>query len=328
MREGDNPYRWGDKLHAYKMHHVIIPVHIPNESGYYKSSLEVLRLCLESLRATASGLVELTLISNASIEPVLEELQRVQRDFEGAQIVVNAVNRGKVDAALSAARSSYAPLITIADADVLFHSKWLSEVTNVFRMFPEAGFVSPSPNPTLAWRHTASTVVDGYARGWLKLQKVVPDADLDRFANSVGNPHLFDGYRSKQLIMERSGARACVGSGHFVFTIRREVLGGTPTFPVLRTLNAEDEWLDTPADAQGFWRLATTSAFADHMGNVPEPWMEDAVTRLQKDPYTTSDLPLPRKHIAHHLPRPIRRLAAGLIRRRLPIRDEVARKTS
>lgn len=291
MRDGTNPAKEAGALGAVSRHRVVVPVYVPSLDGYFANAPEILRLCIESLHATTSGKADVTVISNGCIPEVVEQLQTYQRQGWIDQLVLNRSNRGKVDAVLSAARGSAEDLITISDGDVLFSAGWTDAVEDIFRHFPECGFAAPVPSPGGHWYYTSATLLEALLRKELRFEKVVPDADLDQFARSIGRLDLFSADdRRTQLIVRRNGASACVGCGHFVFTIRREVLAAMPKEPSLRPIegNSEEKYLDAPTDRLGLWRLATTRAFARHMGNVPEPWMYDELRACHERPLDTS----------------------------------------
>ncbi|MGZ4695306.1 MAG: hypothetical protein ACXWA3_16925, partial [Acidimicrobiales bacterium] len=87
-----------------------------------------------------------------------------------------------------------------------------------------------------------------------------------------GTPDLFSGHESDQLVVERGPVTALVGAGHFACGLRRAALDDVAAGPCL---GWERESLDLPLDAAGWWRLATPTAWALHLGNVAEPWMGD-----------------------------------------------------
>jgi hypothetical protein len=150
----------------------------------------------------------------------------------------------------------------------------------------------------LSWAFTSATILGALANGELTCDKLVPDEDLDQFAASIGQPGWFSELdRRAQLIVRRNGLAACVGSGHFVFTIRREVVRAIPPNPTLRALEVgvERDWLDLPPDRLGVWRLATARAYACHLGNVAEPWMDEELERIRDKASAndTAEPPLP-----------------------------------
>ncbi len=84
---------------------------------------------------------------------------------------------------------------------------------------------------------------------------------------------------SDQLVVDRAGETALVGAGHFACGFRRVALEDVAAGPCL---GFERDSLDFPLDAAGWWRLATTRAFAWHMGNVVEPWMAESVDEIEQ----------------------------------------------
>ncbi|NOT60256.1 MAG: glycosyltransferase family 2 protein [Acidobacteria bacterium] len=327
MRVGKNPASTFDTLASHRRHRILVPVYIPHTNEYFADALEILQLCLRSLRATinkqaGNEQVAVTLIANGCCD---EALQVLETEFAAGwldQLCVNQTNRGKVDAIISVARGSFEPLLTFADADVLFHPGWLQKVEAVFAHFPDCGFVSPMPNPTKHWYNSSATLWAAKLRGELRRAKVVSDAALDAFAQSIGNPAYFPAeVRQSQWIVERNGQQAVVGAGHFVCTLRREVLAAMPKHAALKGYdsNADQRWLDQPPDALGFWRLATTEALVAHLGNVAEPWMHERLADIEA--HSTNNMashnvpPPPAWHVGKIIPYGVRRLGIRAVRK-------------
>jgi hypothetical protein len=328
MRQGVNPGKSNGKMHSYARHRAIIPVYIPHLTGYFEHSLAVLKLCLESLHLTGAEDLSITVVSNGSSPDVVAELQKYLMDGRIDQLVCNCHNRGKVDAVLSVARGAFEELITIADCDVLFKPGWVSAIHEIFRVFPECGFVSPAPDPALAWHCTSATILGGLACRELAAAPLIPSDDLSRFARSIGQPQKYesDGYR-RHLFVKRNGTKACVGCGHYVFTIRRDVLRAIPKQPSLAAISgaSEEKWLDIPPDQTGYWRLATTRAYAYHLGNIPEAWMYEELAACRPERAAEplpNPLPQPTSRWVSRVPWRVReavakRLHKGLVGRRL-----------
>ncbi len=282
MRIGKNPAK-GTALPTHGRHRIIVPIYIPNLEGYFEHALTVMTLCLESLWLTTNGRAAITVISNGSAPSVVAALQRLSENGRLDQLVLNDTNRGKVDAALCAARGSFEPFITFSDADVLFRPGWLDAVESLFRTFPETGVASPFTMPPLAWIHTSATLLSATARLELARQKVVADASIDQLERSLGHPNYVpSALRESQLVVKRAGAIACVGATHIVSTMRRELIQSLPQAPSLTAVagSSEKRWIDEPSDRCGFWRLSTPRFWAAHMGNTPEPWMAEEVTAM------------------------------------------------
>jgi len=283
-RHGTNPLKLDGQLAAFKRHRIIMPVHVPNRDGYFRHAVEILKLSLDSLSFTTGDRASLTVIANGCIPEVRALLREYFEAGKIDQVLFNNRNWGKIDAVLSMLFGRFEPFMTVTDSDVLFLPGWLQAIEETFRRFPECGFATPAPNPSLAFVHTASTILSALATRELQFERVVPDEDLERFAHSIGRPdYVKPQHRLAQMTVRRGGFSACVGGGHFVFTLRREVIASIPRRPSLSALKplGETAWFDDPPDAAGAWRLSTTRAYAHHMGNVPEPWMYELIEQCR-----------------------------------------------
>ena len=327
VRSGVHPAKEAGDLPPFGPHRVVVPVHIPTLDGYFAEARDVLARCLESLRLTAAGQVAVTLVSDGSCPAVIDDLRACQDAGWVDQVVLQQPNRGKVDSVLGVARASFEPLVTITDADILFRPGWVGAVEQLFSTFPECGFASLFPSPPGAFHLTSATLFGALARRELTVDSVVDGADLDRFAASIDRPDLFpEEWRRRQLVVRRDGVTACVGAPHWVLTLRREVLAATPTEPSRRAVGgSETRWLDEPADRLGRWRLTISRAYAHHMGNVVEPWMDEelASARAAAGPASPPDdrpaiAPVGRSSFASRLPWSLRtRVTERVLRPRL-----------
>ncbi len=275
VREGTNPAALSPDLAPHGGMRAIVPVHAPAADGYHRHSLEIMRLCLDSIAATTSSDVAVTVIANGCAPEVVDELLARAAAGDIDQVVVNATNRGKVDAVLSVARGAWEEHLLLADADALLLPGWQAAALEVLRAFPECGVLGLAPAPHLAWYETSATVLGALTRRLLARGPVADVEDLERFAASVGTPALAEVHRSAQLHVERGHVRALIGAGHFCFVTSRRALAGAPSAPSSSAaIGAEQRWLDAPPDRAGWWRLSLPRAHALHLGNVPEPWMQ------------------------------------------------------
>lgn len=306
---------------ALRRHRVILPVYIPRLTGYFADALEILSLCLESLRLTIGRAASVTLIANQCAPEALAAIRGHYNRGWIDQLIINRGNQGRIDAVVSAARGAYEPILTLSDSDVLFKAGWLEAIEQLMATFPECGMASVVPHPGTAWHHTSATVLGGLLNRELRIGKVVSDEDIDRFGHSIGMPDwVKPEQRARQVIVTRAGETACVGCGHFLFTIRKDVLASIPAEPCERPLGAgsDELWYDRPPDIGGYWRLATPKAYAYHLGNVPEPWMYDALREISeappRDPGRTP-IVAARRPLASRLPWRARRVLAGGLKR-------------
>jgi len=285
MRVGTNPAKHSRDLPGVGRHRIIVPVYLPHFDGYFRHGLEILSLCLESLHLTTAHGAAVSVVSNGCAPEVVDRLRRWFDAGWFDQLIVHQTNRGKVDAAVSVARGAFEPFLTIADCDVLFKQGWLAAVDGVFDAFPEAGFVSPFPAPGTQWYHTSATLLGALVRRELRFADVVDQAALTRFGQSIGRlDWVAPEFRRAQLVVHRGATAVCVGAGHFVCTLRREIVAHMPAEASLMAVegNSETRWFDEPPDRLGFWRVSTPQAWVSHMGNQPEPWMHEELGELSE----------------------------------------------
>jgi hypothetical protein len=306
MRIGFSDTRDAAREGVTVRHRVILPVYIPRHDGYFEHATEILNLCLESLYATSVNRALVTVVANQCAPPVIGRLLDYQRDGRIDQLIVNAQNHGRIDGTLPVARGAFEELITISDSDVLFRPGWTDAIEQIFETFPECGFASVVPHPGAAWYCTSATIVGALATRELSFERIVPDSDIDRFGWSIGRANwVKPEQRRVQMVVRRHGTAACVGCGHFIFTVAREVMASFPTKPCRHPLGGgtDELWVDRPPDRSGYWRLSTPRGYAFHMGNVPEPWMYDELriaqaTSVAETPITAVDPLLERQRPA------------------------------
>ena len=284
MREGSNPQKTEKQIELSCHHRVIIVVFIPELSGYYKNSLEVFKLCLNSLIAANSRSYAITVVNNGSCKEVSEFLNDNLKNKDIDTLISHNQNIGKIDALLGAARGAREDLITISDADILFMKNWNVATREVFDAFKKAGSVSPIP-----FRHGifygTSSVFKEILLGRFKFKyKTIPEnfIDQNRYLTSINwNNEKNDGV--KWPVVEKNGVQAIIGSGHQVLTIKRDILFSTVPIPPSLTLvggDSEYKYVDEPIDKAGLMRLSTFHNYAFHIGNQVENWMKD-ITSLE-----------------------------------------------
>jgi hypothetical protein len=269
VRVGKNPMKGTPTGYSAGRHRVIVPVYVPAEGDYYRDAHAVTEVCLRSLIDSVAHRddVRITVVNNGSRKETTALLRSLLDRGALDQVVDNVQNVGKPDAVIAAARASFEPFVTLTDADVLFHWRWLREVESVFSAFPPAGCVSPSPAPFSRHYHTSSAWLFGAKTRSLRCGPACSPEDLERRARSVGKG-LKAHDRAAQFHLASGETKALIGCGHFVYTLRRRVFDDFPYEPVGRGLGFGRIGLDEHIDRLGMLRLSTTTAFAEHLGNT------------------------------------------------------------
>lgn len=279
MRIGSNPAKFDNVLASDIYHRVIIPVYIPNHEGYFKQQFEIFKFCLTSLLATVHQRTRITIYINACASDVCEYIETTYKSNPIIdQVFISDINMGKINAILAAAKGNIEPLITITDADVLFKHGWQQETEKLLNAFPEAGMVSPVPSSKGLLYHTSNNWLYCMTKGKARVEPVADRDALVKFDDSLGpEVHFYDDIHLKEYvtISNSKGERAVFGCGHFVVTMRREILDEGSNSPAFIKIQGgvEAKFIDIPNEKLGFMRLATLDNYAYHLGNTKEDWM-------------------------------------------------------
>lgn len=329
MRIGTNPVKHDYHVGVENYHRVVIPVYIPNFEGYFTEAFEIFKMCLESLLLTVHEKTRITVYNNDSHPKVKEYIdEQYRKNNLIDQVFHSKVNLGKVNAILSAVKGNLEPLITITDADVLFKKNWQQEVEKLFISFPEAGMISPVPASKAYNQFTANNWGRFFLSGKMSFEDVLDPQGLELFDKSLGDERsLYDPiHLKKYLTVEaKDGTKACVGCGHFVATLRREVFDNGTECPAFIKIGGgvEKVFIDQPNETLGFLRLATLGNHAFHMGNVRETWMDEEFGRLsaqaEKIPYFEARFPDSKvvSTLEHYIGKLICRLSSRNLGKRL-----------
>ncbi|MCF6182888.1 glycosyltransferase family 2 protein [Lutibacter sp.] len=288
MRIGQNPEKENKDIKIENYHRIIVPVYIPNFEGYFSNSLDIFKLCIESLLLTVHAKTRITIYNNNSHKLVKEyiDLKYSESKFID-QVFHSKENLGKINAILAASKGNLEPLITITDADVLFKNGWQKAVEKVIVNFPEAGMVSPVPSSKVYKMFTSNNWYYGFFKGNLLFQNVIDAEAMHKFDLSLGNDKLM--YKpihlKKYLVIrnKKNKQEAVMGCGHFVATLKREVFDYGSNKPAFVKIvgGVERIFIDTPNEKLGLLRLATKENYAYHMGNKIENWMYEEFSKLK-----------------------------------------------
>nr|WP_315155901.1 glycosyltransferase family A protein [uncultured Flavobacterium sp.] len=286
MRIGFNPNK--DKLQGSNdfYHQVIIPVHIPNQEGYFKDSFKIFKFCLESLFKTCHSKTYIAVVNNGSCMEVINYLDNLYRHGKIHELIHTSAI-GKLNAILKGLAGHNFDLVTISDADVLFLNNWQKETYTVFENFKKAGVVSPVPSSKMLKQFTANIYLDNLFSKRLKFTKTRDKNSLQMFASSIGNIGFYkDIHLNKNLTISNSNnnVSAVIGAGHFIATYKGNCFDGIKNRFSYYSLGGDSEkiLLDKPAEDKGYWRLSTAGNYAYHMGNVFEDWMLETFSSIKE----------------------------------------------
>jgi hypothetical protein len=272
MRLGENPAKFGASLPGPAPVTVATVTYIPFQSGYFESSLDVLKLCLASLFANTPQPFDLLVFDNGSCPETINYLT----DMAGCGLIQYLVlaehNVGKLAAwnfMIGAAPGEY---LAYADSDVYFHPGWLEEETRVLSAFQNTGMVSGMPAMHGFGLFTDSTLrlAEADPETTVERGQFMPDEWIMEWGQSLGqDPAAFLAHcrEIEQVRLTRHGVAAYAVAAHFQFLARLAALRQVLPLPANRPVGAESV-LDEKLDSQGFARLSTSRPVVAHLGNT------------------------------------------------------------
>jgi hypothetical protein len=186
------------------------------------------------------------------------------------------------------------PLITITDADVLFLNDWQKATYQIFETFPKAGAVSTTPSSKMIRYFTSNVLFKNIFSSQMRFTQVANPEAMKSFAESVGNPDLYNEYHLKKyLTLSKGTVKAVIGAGHFVATYRGSIFDKLEGRNSIYQLggNSEVDILDESVVKKGYWRLSTEDNFTFHIGNTVEDWISKKMEGLIESKYIYNAIP-------------------------------------
>ena len=240
-----------------------VTTHLPNLTGYHAGRLEVVRVCLESMRRT-SGL-PVMVWDNGSCKELTNWLVN---EFKPEYLILSP-NVGKMSA--RRAMCGMFPPETIAgftDDDMLFYPGWFEESLKLLTSFPNAGAVSAWPiRISFDWA-TSSTIKWAKENALLETGRWIPITDEIEYAKSVGispNEHVQRVASRYDCRVIYKGLTAYATAQHcqFIAYVGRIL----PYCDYSEIAMKQESRFDSALDDNGLLRLTTIKKMSFHMGN-------------------------------------------------------------
>ncbi len=273
MRVGQNPAKSIEQVPQPEKITVAIVTYIPFLSGYYARSLDVLKVCLNSLWENTQSPHDLLVYDNASCEEVRDFLQQAHQGKQIQYLVLTDKNTGKGGAWNFIFQAAPGEFIAYADSDVRFFPGWLERSLEILDAFPQAGMVTARPmrtpetfyTNTLAWAKETPQVT-------LENGKFIPWDVYRQHVLSLGTSE----EQAREWFASRSdwkvthkGVEAYIGAAHFQFTARKSILQQFLPFNMDRPMG-QVRSLDDRLNNAHYLRLTTCEPLVRHMGNQIE----------------------------------------------------------
>jgi len=274
MRIGQNPAKNVKEVKKPNRITVAVLNYIPFIGGFYSDMLDVLKICLNSIRESADMPFDLLVFDNGSCKEVVDYLVE-QKDHGAIQyLILSEVNLGKGGAWNIMLAGAPGDIIAFADNDCQFFNGWLSRSVELLETYPNVGMVTARPyrtppelySSTLEWAQNAPNVD-------LQSGQLVPFEVLHSFNLSLGQSDEFSRdliAKSEDIIIVYNGVPAVIGGSHWQFTAYKSTLARFLPFDMDKPMGQVRQ-LDRRMNAEGLLRLMVAEPLVMNMSNtVPE----------------------------------------------------------
>ena len=271
MRVGQNPAKSIDYVAQPEKVTIAVVSYIPFLSGYYRESLDILKVCLNSIWDNTNLPFDLLVFDNASCSQVQAYLIEARDQGRIQYLVLSDKNIGKGGAWNFIFGAVPGEFIAYADGDIFFYPGWLTATIDALESFQNAGMVTGMP----LWspqQFSTATIEWAQNNPDIHLEKgaLLPWEDYWRHSRSLGKQEAEarQHYETcEEYRLEYLGSKFYIGAGHFQFVAKRQILQSILPVPSHRPMGQVRE-LDIALNEQGYLRLSTQEWWVEHMGNT------------------------------------------------------------
>ncbi len=269
-RKGVNPAKFINTVAIPQRVTVAVLNYIPHLSGFYADVLEVLKVCLTSLRENTDLPYDLLLFDNGSCPEARQALLDLYAQGKIQYLVLSEKNLGKGGAWNFIFSGAMGEIIAYSDNDVYFYPGWLSKSLQLLESFPNVGMVTSRPFPTrpelfsstLGW--SAGTPGVTVERGQLIPWELMKAFDMSRGLSEEQARDEYD--RTENVRISYNGLSAFAGASHWQFLAYKSTLQRCLPFTMDKPMGQVIS-LDEQLNAEGYLRLMTCEPLTQNMSN-------------------------------------------------------------
>jgi Glycosyltransferases, probably involved in cell wall biogenesis len=272
MRIGQNPAKAGLKARVPNRLGVSIVTYIPNQTGYFEESLQIVKIEIASLRKNTGEEFDLYVFDNGSCHEVQNELVKLNQDGVIDFLYLSHHNVGKIGALNCAVASMPNEWIVYTDSDFFFRPNWLQESMKLAEAFPEAGMITAQPNIFDQLEGKSKAVAELDLSTFSVANEKLNTPAVEEYCRGIGAS---EEMRKKYLAMEypvvmqkSNQTKAVIGACTAQFMSKADFL--KKVFPLPHEFvisREEDNEICRKVDSFGALEISTFDPFVVHMGN-------------------------------------------------------------
>lgn len=272
MRVGQNPAKYVKDVARPERVTVAVLNYIPFLSGFYAEALDVLKVCLQSIREHTTDVpYDLMVFDNGSCPEARQYLLDEQEQGNIQYLLFSAKNLGKGGAWNAILGGAPGEMIAYTDSDAYFYPGWLSRSLQLLETYPHVGMVTARPFRTREEFYSRTVEwAQNEAEAALEHGHFIPWEVFREFDLSLGQSEeeIRQHYESSQDVrLTYRGVSAVVGASHWQFVARKDVLAEFLPFSMDRPMGQVKQ-LDQRMNEAGYLRLMPTEPLAMNMSNT------------------------------------------------------------
>ncbi|MBE7536521.1 MAG: glycosyltransferase family 2 protein [Anaerolineales bacterium] len=269
MRKGQNPAKSIKDVAKPERITVALLNYIPFLSGFYAEALDVLKICLESMRRDAGLPFDLMVFDNGSCAEARDFLAAEKEAGRIQYLILSEKNMGKGGAWNVTLAGAPGEIIAYTDSDVLFFPKWLSRSVEILETFPNVGMVTARPfrtppelyASTLKWAQENATLDEGQFVPW----ETFLEFNLSLGQTEEENKIVYAETRDWRI--QYKNVAALAGASHWQFTAYKSTLQQFLPFDMDKPMGQVRQ-LDKRMNDVGLLRLMVSDPLAMNMSNT------------------------------------------------------------